>query len=46
MVQKILLSLFACTFLIASEGLSQRARFEGTGIDDFFSKRSAWRSAV
>jgi len=37
MVQKLLLSLFACTLLFAGEGLAQRARFEGTGIDDFFS---------
>lgn len=36
MVQKILLSLFACVFL-AGEVCGQRARFEGTGIDDFFS---------
>ncbi|QEG20688.1 hypothetical protein [Mariniblastus fucicola] len=37
MVQKILLSLFACTFLFVGKAYSQRARFEGTGIDDFFS---------
>jgi len=40
MVQKILLSLFAC-IMVCSEGLAQRARFEGTGIDDFFSLQSA-----
>jgi len=40
MVQKILLSLFAC-IMLCSEGLAQRARFEGTGIDDFFSLQSA-----
>lgn len=37
MVQKILLSLFACNLLFVSEGFSQRARFGGSGIDDFFS---------
>jgi hypothetical protein len=37
LVQKILLSLFACTILFANESSAQRARFEGTGIDDFFS---------
>ena len=40
MVQKFLLSLFACTFLLAGEALSQRARFEGSGIDDFFALQS------
>ena len=40
MVQKILLSLFACVFLYTSEGSAQRARFDGTGFDDFFSLQS------
>ena len=45
MVQKILLSLFAC-FIVCSEGLAQRARFEGTGIDDFFSLQSQPQPAL
>jgi len=40
MVQYFLLSLFLCVSLCAGEVLSQRARFEGSGIDDFFSLQS------
>ena len=40
MVHKILLSLIACVLLCANESSAQRARFEGTGIDDFFSLQS------
>ena len=36
MVQKILLSLLACVFIFAGEVQAQRARFDGSGIDDFF----------
>ena len=46
MVQKFLLSVFACTFLLAGEALSQRARFEGTGFDDFFSLQNQPQPAV
>ncbi len=46
MVQKILLSLSACVFLLPGELCGQRARFDGTGVDDLFSLQTQPQPAL